>query len=210
MFCWLVPWRYRMFQMLWLEYNHNRRVIRTRVVWRWQRSNPNNPSTHHVRFRFLEENWKHQMPVWTKDLDKAIAEAGRSYWNIQGPGENRSQPRPQGFSLKKNFEGKALGTRLNRSVTKRGYCKLYSKERHIGDLVFAVRVFGRRRSPSSHARKTSGTQIISPVVQAITFGAKNIWYHEFHTGFRKYFSVNWNDFCQGELNLLVLKFLVNI
>ena len=38
------------------------------------RSNQNNPSTHHVRFRFLEENWKYQMPVRTKDLDKTIAE----------------------------------------------------------------------------------------------------------------------------------------
>ena len=38
------------------------------------RSNQNNPSTHHVRFRFSEENWKYQMPVRTKDLDKAIAE----------------------------------------------------------------------------------------------------------------------------------------
>ena len=71
---WSVRWRYRMFQTLWLDYNHNRRVIGTRVVWRWQGSNVNNPSTHHVRFHFLEENWKYQMPVRTEDFDNAIAE----------------------------------------------------------------------------------------------------------------------------------------
>ena len=49
MFCWSVPWRCRIFQMFWLDYSHNRCVIGTRVVWRWQRSNPNNPSTHQVR-----------------------------------------------------------------------------------------------------------------------------------------------------------------
>ena len=74
MFCWLVPWRYRMFQMLWLDYNHNRGVIGTRVVWRWQGSNPNNPSTHDVRFHFLEGNWKCQMPVRTEEFDRATAE----------------------------------------------------------------------------------------------------------------------------------------
>ena len=52
MFCWLVPWRCRMFQMLWLDYSHNRRVIGTQVVWRWQRSDPNNPSTHQVRLPY--------------------------------------------------------------------------------------------------------------------------------------------------------------
>ena len=31
-------------------------------------------STLHVRFHFLEENWKYQMPVRTADLDKAIAD----------------------------------------------------------------------------------------------------------------------------------------
>ena len=35
---------------------------------------PNNPSTRHVRFCFLEENYKYQMPVRTEDLDEAIAE----------------------------------------------------------------------------------------------------------------------------------------
>ena len=31
---------------------------------------------YHVRFRFrfLEENWKYQMPILTEDLDEAIAE----------------------------------------------------------------------------------------------------------------------------------------
>ena len=43
------PWRCRIFQMFWLDYSHNRCVIGTRVVWRWQRSNPNNPRTHQVR-----------------------------------------------------------------------------------------------------------------------------------------------------------------
>ena len=38
------------------------------------RSNQNNPSTYHLRFRFLDESWKYQMPVRTKDLDKVIAE----------------------------------------------------------------------------------------------------------------------------------------
>ena len=52
MFCWLVPWRCRMFQMLWLDYSHNRRVIGTQVVWRWQRSDPNNPSTRQVRLPY--------------------------------------------------------------------------------------------------------------------------------------------------------------
>ena len=52
MFCWLVPWRCRMFQMLWLDYSHNRRVIGTQVVLRWQRSDPNNPSTHQVRLPY--------------------------------------------------------------------------------------------------------------------------------------------------------------
>ena len=51
-----------------------RRVIETWVVWTWQGFNPNNPSTHHVRFHFLEENWKYQMPVRPEDFDKAIAE----------------------------------------------------------------------------------------------------------------------------------------
>ena len=74
MFCWLVPWKYRMFQMLWLDYNHNRYVIGTRVVWRWQGANANNPSTHHVRFHFLEGKRKYQTPVRTEDLDMAIAE----------------------------------------------------------------------------------------------------------------------------------------
>ena len=49
---WLVPWRCRMLQMLWLDYSHNRRVIGTQVVWRWQRSDPNNPSTHQVRLPY--------------------------------------------------------------------------------------------------------------------------------------------------------------
>ena len=62
MFCWLVPWTYRMFQTLWLDYNHNRRVIGTRVVW-------NNPSTHHACFVFVF--WKR---IETEDLDQAIAE----------------------------------------------------------------------------------------------------------------------------------------
>ena len=35
---------------------------------------PNNPSTRHVRFRFLKGNWKYQMSLRTEDLDKAIAE----------------------------------------------------------------------------------------------------------------------------------------
>ena len=51
-FCWLVPWRYRMFQMLWLGYNHNRRVIGTRVAWRWQGSNANNPIQAHITYVF--------------------------------------------------------------------------------------------------------------------------------------------------------------
>ena len=83
MFCWLVPWRYRMFQMLWLDYNHNRRVIGTRVVWSWQGSNPNNPNTHHLRFHILEENWKYQMPVRTEDFDKAIAEVIRTFDGVE-------------------------------------------------------------------------------------------------------------------------------
>ena len=40
------------------------------MVWRWQRSNRNNPDTDHVRFCFLEENWKYQIFVWTEDLDQ--------------------------------------------------------------------------------------------------------------------------------------------
>ena len=69
----LVPWRCWVFQMFWWDCNHNRRVIETQMFWRWKRSNPNNPSTRHVRFRFLDENWKYQMPVWMEDLYKAIA-----------------------------------------------------------------------------------------------------------------------------------------
>ena len=71
MFSWLVSLRYRMFQTLLLDFNHNRRMIGTRVVW-------NNPSAYHVHFRFLKENWKYQMPVWTGDLDQAIAEVIRT------------------------------------------------------------------------------------------------------------------------------------
>ena len=73
MFCWLVPWRCWVFQMFWWDCNHNRRVIEAQMFRRWKRSNPNNPSTRHVRFRFLDDNWKYQMPVWMEDLDKAIA-----------------------------------------------------------------------------------------------------------------------------------------
>ena len=47
------------------------------------RSNQNNPSTHHVRFRFLEENRKYQMPVPTKDLDKAIAEVTGTFEGVE-------------------------------------------------------------------------------------------------------------------------------
>ena len=47
------------------------------------RSNQNNPSTHHVRFRFLEENWKYQMPVRTKDLDKAISEVIGTFEGVE-------------------------------------------------------------------------------------------------------------------------------
>ena len=83
MFCWLVPWRYRMFQMLWLDYNYNRRVIGTRVVWTWQGSNPDNQSTHHVHFHFLEENWKYQMPVRTEDFDKAIGEVIGTFSGVE-------------------------------------------------------------------------------------------------------------------------------
>ena len=62
MFCWLIPWRYRMFQTLWLDYNHERRVIGTRVVW-------NNRSTLHVVFVFALWN-----RIETEDLDQAISE----------------------------------------------------------------------------------------------------------------------------------------
>ena len=62
MFCWLIPWRYRMFQTLWLDYNHKRRVIGTRVVW-------NNRSTLHVVFVFAFWN-----RIGTEDLDQAISE----------------------------------------------------------------------------------------------------------------------------------------
>ena len=82
MFCWLVPWRYRMFQMLWLDYNHNRRVLGTRV-FEGDRSNQNNPSTHHVRIRFLEEKWKYQMPVRTKYSDKVIAEVIGTFEGVE-------------------------------------------------------------------------------------------------------------------------------
>ena len=47
------------------------------------RSNQNNPSTHHARFRFLEENWKYQMPVRTKDLDEAIAEVIGTFEGVE-------------------------------------------------------------------------------------------------------------------------------
>ena len=83
MCCWLVPWRYRMFQMLWLDYNHNRGVIGTRVVWRWQGSNPNNPSTHHVRFHFLQGNWKCQMPVRTEEFDRVTAEVFGTFDGVE-------------------------------------------------------------------------------------------------------------------------------
>ena len=82
----LVPWRYRMFQMLRLDYNLNRHMMRTQVVWRWQRSNPNNLSTHHVRFCFLEENWKYQIPVRTGDLDKTFSQ---SHWIIKWCGGDK-------------------------------------------------------------------------------------------------------------------------
>ena len=47
------------------------------------RSNQNNPSTNHVRFRLLEENWKYQMPVRTKDLDKTIAEVTGTFEGVE-------------------------------------------------------------------------------------------------------------------------------
>ena len=47
------------------------------------RANQNNPSTHHLRFRFLEENWKYQMPVRTKDLDKVIAEVIATFEGVE-------------------------------------------------------------------------------------------------------------------------------
>ena len=62
MFCWLIPWRYRMFQTLWLDYNHKRPLIGTRVVW-------NNRSTLHVVFVFAFWN-----RIGTEDLDQAISE----------------------------------------------------------------------------------------------------------------------------------------
>ena len=74
---------YRIFQMLWLDYNHNRRVIGTRVVWRCKGSNPNNPSTHHVRFHFLEGNWKCQMPVRTEEFDRATAEVTGTFDGVE-------------------------------------------------------------------------------------------------------------------------------
>ena len=71
-----------MFQMLWLDYSHNRRVLGTRV-FEGDRSNQNNPSTRHVRSRFLEENWKYQMPVQTKYLDKVIAEVIGTFEGVE-------------------------------------------------------------------------------------------------------------------------------
>ena len=62
MFCWLIPWRYRMFQRLWLDYNHKRLVIGTQMVW-------NNRSILHVVFVFAFWN-----RIGTKDLDQAISE----------------------------------------------------------------------------------------------------------------------------------------
>ena len=62
MFCLLIPWRYRMFQTLWLDYNHKRGVIETRVVW-------DNRSTLHVVFVFAFRN-----RIGTEDLDQAISE----------------------------------------------------------------------------------------------------------------------------------------
>ena len=59
-------------------------MIGTWVVWRWQGSKPNNPSTHHVRcFHCLEENWKYQMPVRTEDFDKAIAEVIGTFYGVE-------------------------------------------------------------------------------------------------------------------------------
>ena len=74
MFCWLIPWRYRMFQTLWLDYNHKRRVIGTRVV-------SNNRSTLHVVFVFAFWN-----RIGTEDLDQAISEV---HWNIRWCGGNK-------------------------------------------------------------------------------------------------------------------------
>ena len=80
MFCWLIPWRYRMFQTLWLDYNHKRLVIGTRVVW-------NNRSTLHVVFVFVFWN-----RIGTEDLDQAISEVIGTFDGVEeislGPRED--------------------------------------------------------------------------------------------------------------------------
>ena len=104
-------------------------MIGTWVVWRWQRSNPNNLSTHRIRFCFLEENWKYQIPVRTWDLDKTFSQ---SHWNIRWCGGDKCR-------------------------TKKGHCKLYSinwrscrlaMENHCSSrycLAYAVRKKGVSR-----------------------------------------------------------------
>ena len=62
---------------------HNRRMVGMQVFWRWQRSNPNNPTTHIVRLHFLEENWKYQMAIRTEDFDKLKSlEHSMVWWMI--------------------------------------------------------------------------------------------------------------------------------
>ena len=107
MFCWLVPWRCRMFQILWLDYNHNRRMIGTRVVWRWRRSNSKQSKYTSRTFLLLGREL---------EISDACTN-GRfrwgnswSHWNIRWCGGNKCG-------------------------TKRGHFKLYAKERHIGGLA---------------------------------------------------------------------------
>ena len=52
-------------------------ITRTRVVWRWQRTNPNNPSTHHERLELEISD------ACMYDLDKAIAEVSGTFDGVE-------------------------------------------------------------------------------------------------------------------------------
>ena len=107
MFCWLVLWRCRMFQTLWLD--NDGAWSGRRVVWRWQRSIASNPSTCYLGFRFLL--WKFRNIKWLYELKM-----------IYRQGNSRSH-------------GIVWWCGGSNCATKRGYHKLYSKERHIVGLA---------------------------------------------------------------------------
>ena len=99
MFCWSVPLRCRMFQMLWLDYSQ-------RGAWsgrRWFESDKDQMQTIHLESRMF-------LPFGRElEISDGCTNNSQSHQNIWWCGGNKCR-------------------------TKRGHCKLYSKERHIGSL----------------------------------------------------------------------------